>query len=83
MVVYQRGKMKSLGASYKCKDCQDIYRLKGKEAFDTVVDEAFFSWSSCDNCNSDLGGNRYIGHEIVDGEIVHVEICEDCIEEYS
>lgn len=44
--------MKSLGASYKCKDCQDIYRLKGKEAFDTVV-------------------------------IVHVEICEDCIEEYT
>ena len=42
--------------------------------------EPFFSWSSCENCNDHLGGNRYavIYRETLYGEILHADICEDC-----
>jgi hypothetical protein len=44
------------------------------------TDEGFFSWSSCDLCSSSLGGTRYIAHGLDENEeIVHLEICEDCL----
>lgn len=42
--------------------------------------EAHFSWSSCENCGDDLGGNRYdvIYRETLRGELCEAEVCESC-----
>lgn len=45
-----------------------------------VSDEGSFSWRSCESCSSNLGGNRYSAHGVnVDNEIIHFEVCEDCL----
>lgn len=45
----------------------------------TAFDEGGFSWRPCDGCDSSLGGNRYSAHGIVNDEIIHFEVCEDCM----
>jgi len=55
-----------------------------------IVEEGHFSWQACDICGSHLGGDRYSAHAILktqvngdcetgDGEIVHLEVCVDCV----
>jgi len=43
--------------------------------------EPFFSWSPCDCCNRDLGGDRYkaCGFNPTTKEIQDYEICTDCL----
>ncbi len=52
------------------------------------ADEGSFSWSGCDACGSNLGGNRYPAHAIKtssfgkprqNGDICHIDICERCL----
>ncbi len=57
----------SVGASERCDSCGPF------------ADEGFFSWRGCDSCGSTLGGNRYPAHYIEDGEILHCDVCEDCL----
>lgn len=62
------------------------------EATDEEVDaanESHFSWSPCDSCRSDLGGDRHPAHGIYadsmkeaqnpDSEITHFNVCTDCL----
>jgi hypothetical protein len=63
-------------------------KREGLETLDTVQDEEgntkapYFSWSPCDACNTDRGGERYDCHgfhteskSVVGG----YEICPDCL----
>jgi len=64
------------GLSYistgKCPDCT--------ECPESEEDEGFFSWGPCDGCGSDLGGTRYAAHgRDSEGNIVHLDVCEDCL----
>ena len=62
----------SVGHCPSCPDCVDIDLDMGEEGF--------FSWQACDYCHSTLGGMRYPAHgRDADGEIVHVDVCVDCV----
>jgi len=54
----------------------------GYSFFSFRDNEPFFSNSSCDDCDSGLGGNRYdvVCRETSDPKsaIVYLELCEDC-----
>jgi len=63
-------------------------KREGLETLDMIQDEegntksSYFSWSSCDSCNSNVGGDRYDCHgyhteskQVVGG----YSICPDCI----
>lgn len=57
----------SPGIIEDCKECPDI-------------DESHFSWSPCDCCGSSLGGDRHAAHgRDKNGELVHLDICVDCL----
>lgn len=42
--------------------------------------EPYFSYCDCDNCNTNLGGNRYdvTYRESLNGELYEATLCEDC-----
>lgn len=45
-----------------------------------LASEPHFSWSACECCGSDLGGNRHPAHGCdKNGDIVHFSVCEDCL----
>jgi len=50
---------------------------------DDHCDEGSFSWSGCEVCSSGLGGTLHAGHLLKGNgpnmEIIHVDICEDCL----
>ena len=67
-------------------------KREGLETLDIIqneegdMKEAYFSWSPCDCCNTNLGGDRYDCHgyhteskQVIGG----YEICPDCILEYE
>lgn len=68
----------SPGACPGCEQCgleQDATQVDISAA-----DEPNFSWHQCDSCGSSLGGDRYPAHGITeDGEIIHLDICVDCV----
>lgn len=41
--------------------------------------EPHFSWSTCDICARDQGGDRETAHGIYDGRTIHLNICTDCV----
>lgn len=65
-----------------CKGCE----VCGGQDIE-LAEEPSFSWFACECCDSTLGGNRHIAHGIdkdtcadpADGEIVHLEVCSDCL----
>ena len=50
---------------------------QNRESFD----EPYFSWSACDCCGSQLGGDREhaTGYDQTTGEIREYSICSDCV----
>jgi hypothetical protein len=45
-----------------------------------MAEESSFSWSSCDVCCSSLGGDRHKAHGVDrNGDILHLEVCTDCL----
>ena len=68
-----------------CAECCQSFGLEEqamKKRLETgeISDEGHFSWSSCDCCGSSLGGNRYAAHGFdKNGDIIHLDICEDCL----
>ena len=57
----------STGISPDCQDCPE-------------TDEPFFAWRPCDSCDSSLGGDRYCAHgRNKDGQVIHFDICADCM----
>lgn len=72
------------GIACDCEDCQSAFGLSSAELREgaedgSVFDEGGFSWQSCECCKSSLGGNRYAAHGFVDGELCHLDVCEDCL----
>ena len=74
----------SAGLCPGCEVCADESGLKMKK-FNRKVksgrlsDEGEFSWSRCEGCGSSLGGMRYAAHGFCGDELVHFEICVDCL----
>ena len=73
------------GICSACPECQSSYGM-GEDELDTaysngdVCDEGVFSWRPCESCGSSLGGDRYDAHGLTaDGEIIHLDICVDCL----
>lgn len=62
----------STGGYSACPDC-DI------EEWDDDGPEPFFSWSACETCGSTLGGDRHPAHALIDGELIHLNTCVDCV----
>ena len=61
-------KHESVGISPGCDECPEF-------------DEAHFSWQSCEVCGASLGGDRYPAHACdVNGDIVHFDVCPDCVQ---
>ena len=54
----------------KCTSCPEYTEWE---------DDGSFSWGSCDCCDSTLGGDRYIAHGIIDGDLIHLNVCIDCL----
>jgi len=78
----------SAGFSWNCPECLNNYDIccehKGEHMYQKgeIVDEGSFSHNACDICGSKLGGNRFSAHGVLDTdhkEIVHLEVCVDCI----
>ena len=75
----------SSGICSKCPECQDAYNEDDEDIFQEkiesqeVLDEGNFSWSPCDTCGASFGGDRYNAHGFVNGEIIHLDICVDCL----
>jgi hypothetical protein len=44
-----------------------------------IAGEPFFSWSRCECCARPEGGNRSPAHAWLDGRIIHLDICDDCV----
>ena len=73
--LYTEGMYVLIGTTHDCPDC---------EHFDENGDIAF-SNSHCDGCGSRLPGSRHAAHLVHKGRpitsenIVHAEICVDCL----
>lgn len=64
----------STGPCPKCKDCIDLVPCDNPDDpsdgwFDSV-NEPHFSWSACDICERQLGGDRYPAHGLKKKELV-------------
>lgn len=71
-----------------CEECLQKHEICCEHMAATleISEEGSFSHSQCDGCSSELGGNRYSAHGICiedsdfAGEILHMDVCEDCVQ---
>ena len=76
----------------ECPTCDGCGRVEVQEGGEAdpdeqqAADEGGFSWSSCDCCGSNLGGDRYPAHTwrsdqplTSAGSLIHLDICTDCL----
>ena len=75
----------SAGACPGCDECPDCDNPDdpGDDWYD-LADEGGFSWSSCDSCGSNLGGDRHSAHGFYKDaggqrQPIHLDICCDCL----
>lgn len=66
----------SSGPCPGCEEC-GLSEEPSDEEYD-LASEPHFSRSPCEACGSRLGGDRYPAHGILDGEIIHFNVCPDC-----
>ncbi len=75
----------SSGLCPGCEECAsdqglDIEEFNKKLECGEIADEPSFSWSRCECCGSSLGGGRHAAHGTMDdGNLLHFEICTDCV----
>lgn len=72
----------STGPAPGCEDCGLADLEDANDDLDRFESAAtpFFSWSRCDACGTTLGGNREYAHARNEhGELVHFEVCTDCV----
>lgn len=83
----------STGACFGCEKCREYWDEEEDDDSREMLEEGFFSNCPCFSCNSHLGGQRYPAHGIPipgsvteeengnlsQGEIVHFDICSDCV----
>ena len=70
----------SAGACPGCEECElgNVDSMESPEW--DQANEGSFSWSQCETCGSRLGGDRFPSHGFSeDGEIVHLDVCVDCL----
>lgn len=65
----------------ECGDCPTWPHYEDGVSYEC---EPFFSWSACELCGSELGGNREVGHGFSSREgerdrLVHLYVCTDCV----
>lgn len=71
----------STGLAPGCYDCgnPDADALSNGD----IAEEAGFSWSQCDGCDSTLGGSRHAAHGFLQHErgelLIHLDVCTDCL----
>ena len=58
---------------------QEFHERRVDEYDIDIANEPSFSWSPCEGCNSHLGGDRLPAHGYIDDELVHFNICVDCL----
>jgi hypothetical protein len=83
---YTDGLDVSPGSCPGCADC-GVSTLwspsRGYHATDEdyqLAEEPSFSWQACEACGSSLGGDRHPAHGVdEDDQIVHLDICTDCL----
>lgn len=86
---YCEGLHVAVGPSACCQECRDAYDIPDSADNDTaqeqMTDEGGFSWSQCDSCGSQFGGDRYDAHGMDEnwpnngGHLYHLSICADCL----
>ncbi len=67
----------STGACPGCAEC-DLDR-DCSEHDRELAEEPHFSWQPCECCGSNLGGERHPAHGLIDGKLVHLSVCTDCL----
>ncbi|MHA2329748.1 MAG: hypothetical protein ACXACR_14630 [Candidatus Hodarchaeales archaeon] len=82
-------KFVSSGLCPNCEECKNNFGYDSMAKFNQdigngdIFDEGSFSWNSCDDCNTSLGGNSYYAHGIDENEeLIHFKICYDCLMEF-
>lgn len=76
----------SVGLCPGCEQCQSDYGLDEEEfaklyESGELFDEGGFSFHDCELCGTDISGDRYAAHYRDGDEIVHIDICVDCVAE--
>src|SRR5690606_24317953 len=67
----------------ECPDCDDPD--DPSDEWYTLASEGGFAWSEGDSCGSTFGGDRYAAHgfrkgdEPTMGNVIHLDICGDCL----
>jgi hypothetical protein len=77
----------SAGACPNCPTCLEIIPPDDYDEgadWGETLSEGAFSWSSCDSCGSNLGGDRYPAHGFYTDDkgqrqLIHLDICTDCL----
>ena len=75
----------SCGPCPGCEEC-GLSEEPSNDEYD-IASEGGFSSSSCECCNSYLGGMRYPAHGLIpnedqslkNSELVHLDVCGDCV----
>ena len=69
----------SPGTCPGCEACglEDVDSMDAPEY--EQAGEPSFSWSPCECCGSHLGGDRHPAHGFYQGEIIHLDVCVDCL----
>lgn len=67
----------SVGTAHQCGECNPDGLDENADL--SVYDEGSFSWRACESCGSLLGGDRHAAHGFISGELVHLNVCADCL----
>jgi hypothetical protein len=80
----------SSGLCHDCEDCKNSFGYDSMDKFNVdvengvIFDEGSFSWNTCDECNTNLGGSSFYAHGIDKNEdLNHFKICQDCLMEFN
>jgi len=80
----------SVGRNHKCDECCVGIADDQRDGNSILEDEGHFSWSACEGCGSEFGGNRYAAHGIIPvlmganadrrvETMIHMDVCADCL----
>lgn len=83
---FEREGINNLSSTAVCGNCDKNHFKDPNEpcehcGSENINCEPFFSWLSCDCCNSGLGGDKYncTGYHPETGKIFTYSICADCL----
>ena len=66
----------SSGRSQSCDEC---YNCDCEPDECECPSEPSFAKDPCEICITCFGGDSYDAHGLIDGNIVHIQVCEDCL----